>query len=69
MVIAIVVQLGLGAAVFMIGRWGHSNAEALVPARLPDDNRGRRVRAARRGAIACQVAGVILALTNLILLF
>ncbi len=69
MVISIIVQAGLGAVVFAIGRWGYSNAEALVPVRSFDDNRTHRVRVARRGAIACQVAGALLALTNLLLLF
>ncbi|WP_250285465.1 MULTISPECIES: hypothetical protein [unclassified Frankia] len=69
MVISVIVQAGLGLIVFAIGRWGYGNAEALVHVRPSDDDRERRVRVARRGAAACQVAGALLALTNLLLLF
>ncbi|KLL11253.1 MULTISPECIES: hypothetical protein [Protofrankia] len=69
MVISVIVQVGLGLIVFAVGWWGRHNAEVLVPVRPFDDNRERRVRVARRGAVACQVVGVLLALTNLLLLF
>jgi hypothetical protein len=36
---------------------------------MPVDERQRRERATRRGAVACQVAGVAFAAMNLVLFF
>jgi hypothetical protein len=54
-------SLLLGAAVFLVGVWGRRNAVSLLPPSLPERDRERKVVVYRRGATACQVAGVLLA--------
>jgi hypothetical protein len=67
--VAIVVQLAVAAGLVLFGRWGARNAAVLAPASMPVDERQRRERATRRGAVACQVAGVAFAAMNLVLFF
>jgi hypothetical protein len=66
---AIIIQLVFAAGVFALGRWGLRHAETLTPAELSEQDRQRRTQVARRGGIACQAAGVALALINLVVLF
>lgn len=50
----------LGAAVLLVGVWGRRNATSLLPVTLTAEDRRRRVVVYRRGALACQVAGLLL---------
>lgn len=57
-------SLVLGAAVFAVGGWARRNAAHLPPRTLPADARERRVATLRRGAVVCQVVGMLLALAG-----
>lgn len=49
----------LGAALVLFGRWGSRHTSYLAPRGLREDERDRRERVLARGAVACQVVGVI----------
>lgn len=49
-----------GCAVGALGHWGRSNALLLVPDHYDVDERERKVRSLRRGALACYLAGIVL---------
>lgn len=63
-VVNLVGSLLLGGMVFLVGLWGRRHAAVLVPMGLPPDARERRERSLRRGAVACQVVGVLFAVTG-----
>ncbi|MDN5747983.1 MAG: hypothetical protein L0H64_05640 [Pseudonocardia sp.] len=50
----------LGGAAVLVGVWGRRYAASLLPPTLPAEDRRRRAVVYRRGALACQVAGVLL---------
>jgi hypothetical protein len=50
---------GLGVGLVLFGRWGSRNTAGLLPPALDDEDRARRERTLVRGAVACQVAGVV----------
>jgi hypothetical protein len=66
---AVVVQLLIGAALVLFGRWAARHVSVFVPAGLPAEDRARRARVTARGAVACQLAGVTFAAMNLLLFF
>lgn len=59
-VVNLVGSVVLGAAVILVGVWGRRNAASLLPATLSTEDRRRKLVVYRRGALACQIAGVLL---------
>ena len=59
-IVNLVGSVVLGTAVLLVGVWGRRNAASLLPATLTIEDRRRKVGVYRRGALACQVAGVLL---------
>lgn len=62
MVLNVVLQLSLAVGLFVLGTWGRHHSDLLAPRSLPEEHRARRVRALRRGSLACQVIAVVFAL-------
>lgn len=62
MIVFVIIQLTLAAALILVGAWGRANGHVLVPSSLPDEFQESRVRAIRRGALVCQILGVLFAL-------
>lgn len=50
----------LSGILIWLGRWGRSQARALVPSHLPENECTRREHTLRRGAVACQATAVLL---------
>lgn len=63
-VVNLVGSLLLGAMVFLVGWWGRRHVAALVPPTLPPDEREKRERTLRRGALTCQAVGVLFAVVG-----
>lgn len=58
--VADVFTCALVAAVLApLGWWGFRNAETLAPVDLPEDERDRRERILRRGAVTAQAVAVL----------
>lgn len=53
----VAVQTVMGSALYVLGRWGRTRADDIVPTYLDPDERWRRVDVVRRGGVTCQVAG------------
>ncbi|MDT7621558.1 MAG: hypothetical protein QOF99_2459 [Pseudonocardiales bacterium] len=53
-------QVLFGIALYLVGRWGMRNATRLVHPSLEPEECARRARTYRRGAIFCQVVGIVL---------
>jgi hypothetical protein len=69
MLITTLSQLGLASTLILLGWWGRTGAVRAVPAALAESDRARRVRVIRRGAIGCQVCGLLFALATIPMLF
>lgn len=54
------VVAALGAGLLALGHWGRRHPEQLVPSTLAARAHQRKLREYRRGAIACQIVGVVL---------
>lgn len=63
----IVTSVVVGIVLVVLGRWGSRNALALVPPSLAESERRRRERVLARGAITCQVLGVVFVAGTLVL--
>lgn len=50
----------IGVVLLMIGRWGRRNAMTLVPLTLSVEAREKKARVMRRGAVSCQILGVLI---------
>jgi hypothetical protein len=66
MTIALLVQLALGGGLVLLGLRGRAGAARAVPEALPAEERDHRAQVIRRGALACIVAGVALAVAGLV---
>ncbi len=64
-VTVVVIQAVLAAGLIAVGVWGVGAAPDLPPAHLSDEERAQRSVVYARGAVACEVAGWILAATVL----
>ena len=65
MLVSIVSQMALALGLMLVGRWGRRRAAALVPTSVCSTDRDRRIVAMRRGAIACEVLGVLFAFASI----
>lgn len=62
-VVEALTALSIAAALAVLGRWGIRNAHLAAADGLPEQERSRRVRVARRGGRTCLcVAGVFVAM-------
>lgn len=52
-------MLALAVALVLLGRWGRRHADRLVPAGLSADERARRARVLRRGAVVSYVVAAV----------
>jgi hypothetical protein len=60
--VSVAFQLGMGALLVLVGRWGGSHAVQLSSTMPTEDERERRRRVITRGSAACQVMGGVFAL-------
>lgn len=56
-------QLVVAASLFLLGCWGRRNADRLAPTTLGEEERAKRSRTYRLGALACQAVAGLLVLT------
>jgi hypothetical protein len=60
--VSVAFQLGMGALLILLGRWGRSHAVQLSSTMPTEDERERRRQVVARGSLACQVTGGVFAL-------
>jgi hypothetical protein len=69
MLITTLSQLGLAITLLLLGWWGRTAATRIVPPTLSEPDRARRLRVIGRGALGCQVCGLLFALATIPALF
>lgn len=50
-------SMAFGGVLFLLGRWGMSNGEALVPGQVAAARREKEIRSIQRGSRSCVVLG------------
>lgn len=58
--------VAVAAVLAPLGRWGYRNAADLLPDALPDEERDRRGRVLRRGAVVAQAVAVLFLLAGVL---
>lgn len=65
-VVIVVAQFALAAGLFAAARWGRRVSAKDFPAALPPEERERKAAACHRGATACVVCAVVVALASVL---
>jgi hypothetical protein len=60
--------LAIAGVCFALGVWGRRSAETLALPSVLGENREHRIAVLRRGALTCQIVGVVFAVAGLLLL-
>lgn len=66
MLLAVLAQVALAAALVGLGLWGRRAAGRLPAGSLPHEERVRRARVLHRGATACVLLGVLFAVSAVV---
>lgn len=63
--VTVLFQLTIGVSLVLLARLSRKHVDRLVPDTFPADERVRRTGVLRRGALACEIVGVLFVLATI----